>query len=51
MKMFHVNKKGQMLQKSHDVSHIQDVVTNKPYFYKDLNYYIQNCHNNMDYGH
>jgi len=47
MKMFHVNKKS-ILQKSHDITHIQDVVTNKPYFYKDLNYYIQTCHNNME---
>ena len=48
MKMFHVNKKS-MLQKSHDIAHIQDVITNKPYFYKDLSYYIQNTTNNMDF--
>lgn len=46
--MFHVNKKS-MLQKSHDIAHIQDVITNKPYFYKDLSYYIQNTTNNMDF--
>jgi len=39
MKMYHVNKKNSY-SKIHDVAHVQDVVTNKPYFYKDLNYYI-----------
>ena len=33
-----------------DIAHIQDVVTNKPYFYKDLSYYIQNSTNNMEFN-